>query len=114
MDATQKHRMWKVAACHFAISCIAFVCVLNLFHVKILYYSLSGSPVYPGWFNIAYNYSVKIIFILQPHYLALKLFHINEWFLTILIPLWSLCFAWLYLKFTNWLNHFPVLGKKVF
>ena len=30
------------------------------------------------------------------------------------IPIWSLCFGWIYVKFTNWLNHFPVLGKKVF
>jgi hypothetical protein len=30
------------------------------------------------------------------------------------IPLWSFCFGWLFVKLDNWLNHFPVLGKKVF
>src|ERR1039457_37388 len=30
------------------------------------------------------------------------------------MPLWSLCFGWLFVKFDNWLNHFPVLGKRVF
>jgi len=34
--------------------------------------------------------------------------------LPLTIPLWSICFGWIYVKFTNWLNHFPVLGKKVF
>jgi hypothetical protein len=28
--------------------------------------------------------------------------------------LWSLCFGWLFIKFDNWLNHFPVLGRRVF
>jgi hypothetical protein len=27
---------------------------------------------------------------------------------------WSICFGWIYVKFTEWLNHFPVLGKKKF
>jgi len=26
----------------------------------------------------------------------------------------SICFGWLYVKLTSWLNHFPVLGKRVF
>ena len=39
------------------------------------------------------------------------LLSIVQW-LSMLI--WSICFGWLYVKFTNWLNHFPVLGKKVF
>ena len=29
-------------------------------------------------------------------------------------PVWSICFGWLFVKLNNWLNHFPVLGKKVF
>jgi len=27
---------------------------------------------------------------------------------------WSLCFGWLFVKLDNCLNHFPVLGRKVF
>ncbi len=30
------------------------------------------------------------------------------------IPLWSICFGWLFVKMDNWLNHFPTLGRKVF
>jgi hypothetical protein len=31
-----------------------------------------------------------------------------------LLPLWSFCFGWISVKLDNWLNHFPVLGKRVF
>jgi len=27
---------------------------------------------------------------------------------------WSVCFGWLFVKLDNWLNHFQVLGRKVF
>ncbi|HAO79051.1 MAG TPA: hypothetical protein DCQ92_08765 [Verrucomicrobia subdivision 3 bacterium] len=32
----------------------------------------------------------------------------------LLIPLWSFFFGWIFVKLDNWLNHFPVLGKRVF
>jgi len=34
--------------------------------------------------------------------------------LLFLIPVWSFCFGWIFVKLDNWLNHFPVLGKRVF
>jgi hypothetical protein len=30
------------------------------------------------------------------------------------VPLWSYCFGWIFIRSKDWLNHFPVLGKKVF
>ena len=36
------------------------------------------------------------------------------WVYLITIPIWGICFGWLFVKFDNWLNHFPVLGRKVF
>ena len=35
-------------------------------------------------------------------------------FFIITAAAWSMCFGWLAAKFINWLNHFPVLGKRVF
>jgi len=34
--------------------------------------------------------------------------------LLISVPFWSYCFGIIFVKFDNWLNHFPVLGKRVF
>jgi hypothetical protein len=108
MDAMQKRRMWKVAIAHFVLSAIY---IFNLFNMSGIF---SGLESIPYW-------------ILQPQFLILfdligKLFQIKSSNLSVfligvcigLIPLWSICFGWIYVKFTNWLNHFPVLGKKVF
>ena len=35
-------------------------------------------------------------------------------FLTISVPLWSFCFGWIFIRVKDWLNRFPVLGRKVF
>ncbi len=75
-------------------------------------------------------FSFPIMDVLQPAFLLIDLaphyaettdsilMRILAWTIilcvTILVPLWSLCFGWLYAKFTNWLNHFPTLGKRVF
>ena len=32
----------------------------------------------------------------------------------LLVPIWSAFFGWLFVKVDDWLNHFPVLGKRVF
>jgi hypothetical protein len=32
----------------------------------------------------------------------------------LLVPIWSVFFGWAFVKLDNWLNHFPVLGKRVF
>lgn len=30
------------------------------------------------------------------------------------IPVWSYFFGWVFIRLKDWLNHFPVLGRKVF
>jgi hypothetical protein len=108
MDATQKRRMWKVAIAHLVLTVVYF---FNLFYMGGIF---SGLESIPYW-------------ILQPQFLILfdvlgKLFHIKSssasWFsigiCIALIPIWSFCFGWIFAKLDNWLNYFPVLGKKVF
>jgi hypothetical protein len=72
---------------------------------------------------------IAFFFILQPQFLVTTIifftdarefipYELDGLFLYVLplviAPFWSYCFGWLYVKFTNWLNHFPVLGKRVF
>jgi hypothetical protein len=108
MDATQKQRMWKVAVVHFALTLFIFV-------------SAAINAPLPFWLVKAaiYYLQPQTILILKPtfHWIGFH-WHLSEWIydsiLFTSIPIWSICFSWLYVKFTNWLNHFPVLGKKVF
>jgi hypothetical protein len=111
MDAMLKRKIWKVAMAHFALSALILVVFAQPSSTDSMRYL---------WFSF--------LEILQPIFwlmtLAMKQFLVENWSLNlsaflsicflIVIPLWSICFGWLYVKFTNWLNHFPVLGKKVF
>ena len=123
MDAMQKRRMWKVAIAHFALTVFfgfAFVSQGWIF---------SGTREKYLWIEAWRNLKLDAFLILQPQFWFLNtiwefqtardiLSAISFWvrisIFLISIPLWSICFSWLYVKFTNWLNRFPVLGKKVF
>ena len=129
MEATQKRKMWKVAAVHFGIT--LFV-LLIAFPFKVHFEPLDGSHYWLYW---RVNFQMAVLQFLQPHLLALghletqitgKLLSANSMWIRahyqniIMVfgfapmPIWSICFGWLYVKFTNWLNHFPILGKRVF
>jgi len=133
MDATQKQKIRKVAITHFCLSVFVFLALLSYPS-----YSSSGSSdiaasfdylqQYVIWHNAWDFFWLMTLQLLQPQTLLigkiLKLcFGMNFlaqflWLVTIIqiccAPIWSLCFGWIYVKLTNWLNHFPVLGKKVF
>jgi hypothetical protein len=109
MEATQKRRMWKVAIAHF---------LLTLFVAWKLFHCSDAWGLF--W--------LKVFVLFQP-VLALLVwgFHfvgISTWggwaeflgglAMILSVTHWSICFGWLYVKFTGWLNHFPVLGRKVF
>jgi hypothetical protein len=122
MEATQKRRMWKVAIAHFLLT--LFVAVkLGLPLVRAAYYQRET------WLNGWGGFWEKFFWLLQPQSFLYSVIrnlptfrnfiptHSGPVLLTLLflaIPLWSICFSWIYVKFTNRLNHFPVLGKKVF
>jgi hypothetical protein len=122
MDAMLKRRMWKVAIAHFILTLIV---VSKLYRHR----AWSGPMEARVWFDAWGSFWSNTFSFLDPQfYLLEKLFyvlpnpHVNlfywhfSWELTsiISVPLWSLCFGWLFVKFDNWLNHFPVLGKRVF
>ena len=75
---------------------------------------------YLSLFNTSGFRLEKLFFVLQPQFLFLGRLEVrfNEdaiAFLAVFFAVaWSFCFGWLVTKLVNWLNHFPVLGRKVF
>jgi hypothetical protein len=111
MDATQKRKMRKVAIAHFVLTVIY---IFNLFYMGGIFSGLESIPYWilqPQFSLVLLKFQIGIMFF-HTHSASLTMFFIGV--CIALIPLWSICFGWFYVKFTNWLNHFPVLGKKVF
>jgi hypothetical protein len=115
MDAMQKRRLWKVAIAHFLLSLFVFW--------ELLHFASYFGP-YEQFknFEIWQNLWVKMVFALQPQCLIFLLkvetpetvSRIIFCCLVLYVPVWSYCFGWIFVKLDNWLNHFPVLGKRVF
>jgi hypothetical protein len=123
MDAMQKRRMWKVAMTHFVLTGFFALAVVTQG------WFFSGTREQYFWIGAWRNLKLDAFLILQPQFWLLNaiwefqtakniLSAIPFWvripIFLISIPVWSICCGWLYVKFTNWLNHFPALGKKVF
>jgi hypothetical protein len=118
MDATQKRRMWKVAFAHFALTIICGAILIIT--------SFSSIPDFTKTFCCVLESGVFAL--LQPQFwIAPRFFNeqvlpncplIIIWMMFVLyfvsVPLWSYFFGKIFVKLDNWLNHFPVLGKKVF
>jgi hypothetical protein len=119
-------RTLKVSAIHLALSFIVWFRVpsdLTWLHIPQGFYFGYGALE---------NIELNFLYILQPSILltfatdqpqmlkhffwsgSLNYLSYLSIIFCISMPLWSLCFGWLCVKFTNWLNHFPILGKKVF
>jgi hypothetical protein len=121
MDATQNRRIWTVAIAHL---------LLSLFVVSELasHSAWSGPQEAYIWFEAWLSFWIKAFVLLQPICVcvlwALHFLNLGNWggigtFLVGLAILltgvcWSMCFGWLFVKSTSWLNRFPILGKKVF
>jgi hypothetical protein len=122
MEATQKRRIWKVAIIHFLLTAFA-----------ILFLALTFFGFIPDTKNQFLVFGERIFFsILQPQFWIVPTFmdvesffaSISEisiflsWaaFLVCLfsIPLWSLCFGWIYVRLSDRLNHFFSARKKDF
>jgi|SRR5581483_3292007 len=123
MEAMQKRKMRIVAAIHFALTAFFGFCLARAFG------PFSGPAERWAWVSAWRNLLENIFLFFQPQFAVLnwieKLsivkalpFTFPIWlslFLVLLsIPIWSICFSWLFVKFDNWLNHFPILGRKVF
>jgi hypothetical protein len=119
MDAMQKRRMWKVAFIHF---------LFTLFVAWKLGSRLIGANSYEReiWMSGWGGFWEKFLWLLQPQIFGIKMLPLIHnffpifygWLFPALVlfsfPFWSFCFAWILVKLDDWLNHFPVLGKKVF
>ena len=137
----QKKKVRKLAIAHFGLSvCIG----LFLFYYAPTGYSGERvHPRHNEWvvWHDAWCQLLAIcFFVLQPQFLLIVLVNLIQlygeshflkgvtcyfafpsifFFMLIalnlfLIPVWSYYFSRLFIKLDNWLNHFPILGKKVF
>jgi hypothetical protein len=123
MDATQKKRIWKMAKTHFALSVFSGVTFGIL--VPTLTTAKSHEPNLIWVIFVAF-WGVSFL-LLQPQCILIPVlfsaFPINNSFVEcaiffilplIIAPFWSYLFASIFIRGRDWLNHFPVLGKKVF
>jgi hypothetical protein len=107
--------MWKVAIAHFALTLFAF---WELLHFTSYFGPSDQFKVFEIWQNLW----LKMVFLLQPQCLIFLLkmetpetiSRIIFCCFVLYVPVWSYCFGLLFVKLDNWLNHFPVLGKRVF
>jgi len=120
MDATQKQRIRKTAKIHFAMSVflgLAFLIVApSMATTKS--HSMPDPILIGSFFSLVFAFMV-----LQPQFFLLpilivaltkKYFPIDNLLGVILVPFWSYAFSWILIHSKDWLNHFPVLGKRVF
>jgi hypothetical protein len=105
MDAMQKRRMWKVIGYHFFFSVYVLFLVVTAQQPKAVN---SSDPA--QWILIL---GERLLIFLQPG-ACLFAGYGHELLALASIPIWSICFGWICVKSVNWLNHFPVLGKRVF
>ena len=118
MDAMLKRRMWKVAFLHLMLTSIC--------GVVLIITSFSPIPDSKKVFCCVLESGVFVL--LQPQFWIAPKFFNEEilpncplliiWMIFVLyfisVPLWSYFFGKIFVKLDNWLNHFPVLGKRVF
>jgi hypothetical protein len=123
METMQKNKMWKVtiiAIAHFS---------LTLFVLMKLGFPLIGASSHAReiWLNGLGGFWLKFVWLLHPQFFLLGVINVylkkiipftfsSPFFIlaAISIPLWSICFGWLCVKFTNWLNHFSHSRQKSF
>ena len=103
--------MKKVAVIHMILS---IVVGLWMGWTAERYDALGQSLSFPVFFSLQ---PPMLLIYLVPQDLETTnkiLFMFIVSFIGILCAVWIFCFRWLFVKLDNWLNHFPVLGRKVF
>jgi hypothetical protein len=120
MDAMQKKKMRKVAFAYF---------VLTFLPVFVIAFTATGFFRVPSA-AVSFDFWVqcwfRVFIFLQPVFCLFesRLFQqVFEQFMpdwlwplisVVVIPIWCNFIGWIFVRGRNWLNHFPVLGKKVF
>jgi hypothetical protein len=102
-----------VAVAHFGLSVFCFVAPFLISTAEAAASRLNASG-HQAWIDFISNSRL----LLQPQFYFFPSFNgenAGPFFLLLLtIPLWSQCFGWIFVILDNWLNHFPVLGRKIF
>jgi hypothetical protein len=125
MDAMQKRRMKNLARIHFGLT-LFFVFLSVIWNAFPFHsQSIEARVIHATWGQFWLD-ALKLLQPL-PHLMILVTQRLNLpdhplWLVVLIIYgallvaslFWSICFSWILVKFDNWLNHFPVLGKKVF
>jgi hypothetical protein len=117
MDAMQKKRVKRAAKIHLLLT-VAFIFLVAIsWHI---WPRLTNSKAHLTLFEQFYSHALGIVAIcLQPisyfisghnEFESIFIFFVA----VVLMPLWSYFFGWIFIGVKDWLNHFPVLGKKVF
>jgi len=115
--------MWKVAIAHFGL-CVSPV-VFAIIHLP----RVSNQVLYSDYYYLAfvhfflpqtlvYEFLYNHINQVTAHWIGFNsMWLARDWFnkvgtiaIFVLMPIWSICFSWIYVKCVNWLNRFPVLG----
>ena len=127
MDASFKKRVEKAHVNHFLLSLVVvFFLQFNESFIG------GGSPINLKAWEVWKSFCKSMCFVFQPHIwlmLKMELPQLPHWYkaLPSLVPpvallfltmfsmfTWSFCFSLIFLRVKDWLNHFPVLGKRVF
>jgi hypothetical protein len=132
MDEKLERRMRVVSLVHFGLTlCVAFLVYYmtpfskdGRFHSALLetqirheiwsrvgvviLFALQPLPIF---IVLASQIVLHAIWLNSPTWLAATL----TWVVILLsVPLWSFYFGRIFIRAKDWLNHFPVLGKRVF
>jgi len=129
MDATQKRRMKILARIHFGLTLFfVFLIILSSsspFHSQPTEARVIHATWLQFWLDVLkllqllpflivliwQQLEIHSLMPLNPVWLVAPIFY---GILLVSSLVWSFCFSWIFVKMDNWLNHFPVLGKRVF
>ena len=127
--------MWKVAVAHFGLTLCVVLTLLfwhglsaskgGPFNPALIEQNVKAEIWFQFWFSdlillqpVSYLSILVLQQIVQHPILSALPIWLQASFVYLLIfltaLLWSYCFGWIFVKLDTWLNHFPVLGKKVF
>jgi uncharacterized membrane protein (UPF0182 family) len=100
--------MWKVASVHFGLTIIFGLILTSSFQ------SASQMP-----YCLDFFYWLQPQFWVRPVIFDLSIdgrisFLLKLAFYVFSIPIWSLCFSWIYVKLLDRLNHFQRSEKEIF
>jgi hypothetical protein len=111
MDATKKQRVGRITITHLVVSLVIIFYLPNIYGKNIS--TETGLMSYALQDGVFFEVILKF---LQPLFFSTERWANLNFYAVVftVVPIWSLCFAWFFIRTKDWLSHFPVLGKRVF